>query len=465
MSSSITGQTQTLLFEKWWGVNDGCQIDYADELPNGDYILIGGRKSTLFPPGQGYFAQYVCRTDKKGNILWEKEIGFPYAHDYGGSIVKTSWGTYMLVGSTEGDSLPGYRNISVRNIDADGNVIFERYFTSGFFNDGGNVIETSDSCFVFLCKLGIPSTFNQATGMIKIDRYGNEVWRHRRDTLQGFFYQIQQTTDNGYIALGSGAAFGNCFYAKFNPLGVMQWIVYPFGLTDTIPNYPNAIRANADSSFDICYGTNYVITGNTTAWLLFKHYNQNGNCLSTSINTQGIAAFFVMSNNNIWGKGFSDLYIMGDDSIFNKIVGLENDWDSLHKGFFNFIKTADGGYLGVGGYTYDNVNVLSQFYIAKFGDGRYTPQEFSESINAYPNPSSDGNITLTFDILTDENVDVKIYTSEGRLIYSSSIYCPANTHTEKPINLNDLSTAGGMYILEAQTSKDVIRKKLIVRGQ
>lgn len=464
LTSVCSGQTQSMLFEKWWGTNDGCILYYADDLSNGDYILIGGRKSTLYPPGVGEWQHYVCRMNFKGDILWEKEIGNPYAHDYPGGITKTKWGTYLIVGTTQGgDTLGGYYDIEAFNIDANGSVLFEKYFTSAIWNHGGEVIETTDSCFVFLCKLGIPSTFNEATGIIKIDRNGNEIWRHRMDTIPGYFNHIRQTSDSGYIALGSGAAYGNCFYAKFNPAGIMQWLKYPFGLVDTIPNYPNALRTNAEGSFDICYGTNYILSNNDTVWSLFKHYDVNGICLSTSLNKQRIATTSIDKPGNIvWGTYSSDLYIMEEDSLFHKKVGIENDWDISHKYVNNFIKTSDGGYLGVGQYTYDNQNVEPQFYLAKFGDSRYKPKEFSESVNVYPNPSADGNISLTFDILTDENVQVDIYTIEGKLIYSNSIFCPANSHTELPVRLDELSASGGMYILQARTSLSVIRKKFIV---
>ncbi|MEO5645002.1 MAG: T9SS type A sorting domain-containing protein [Bacteroidia bacterium] len=464
LSCSVHGQAQSMLFEKWWGTNDGCILYYADELPNGDYFLVGGRKSTLYPPGVGAWDNYVCRMDFRGNIIWEKEIGFPYAQDYAGGIVKTSWNTYLLVGTTEGDTLPGYRNIAVRNVDADGNVLFERFFTSGFFNDGGNVIETSDSCFVFLCLMGIPSTFNQATGMIKIDRNGNEVWRHRHDTLPGFFYQIKQTPDSGFIALGQGTSTSyDCVYAKFKSDGNLDWIKYPFGSSDTIPNYPSSIRSNLNGTFDIYYGTNYTAQNNQIIHGLLKHYDFQGNCLNTKEYFNPLSLFTLDKSDSSFcaiTNNYS-FYKMNSDSLFEQKTELEGS-DSLYKRAHYYYPTRDGGYLGVGEYTYDPGNVEPQFFIIKFGDGRYRPDYFSESVNVYPNPSNDGNITLTFDIMKDDDVRVDIFTTEGKLIYTNSIFCPASSHTELPIRLFEKSVNVGMYIIEARTADAIIRKKLIV---
>jgi hypothetical protein len=108
--------------------------------------------------------------------------------------------------------------------------------------------------------------------------------------------------------------------------------------------------------------------------------------------------------------------------------------------------------LAFGQYT-PNRDYFTQFYIAKFSpDGRYQADEFSESVNGYPNPSTDGNVTLTFDMKTDNNVHVRILTIEGKLIYSTDIFCPANSHTELPVRLDENSTNAGMYLLEASTS-------------
>lgn len=466
LSRFSSAQTQSMLFEKWWGTYDDCILYYADELPNGDFILVGGQKSTLLPPGVGPWQNYMCRMDFKGNILWEKNIGDPYANNYAGGVTKTSHNSYVLIGTTYGGPLSGYTDISAWNIDVDGNVLFEKYFTSAMYNSGGSVIETSDSCFVFVCKLGIPTTSSQVPSMIKIDRNGNEIWRHRQDTLEGHPVYIRQTSDSGFIVLGAGVGVGNCYYAKYKPDGEMDWIKYPFGLADTISNYPSTLRANQDGTFDIFYGTNFTIGSDPPIYGLLKHYDHQGNCSSVRqyFNPYG-GISLNLSDSTLWSVpgGNYSLYIMDSDNNFNQVTQF-NVVQGIDKWIHNYTETKDGGFLGVGQYREDQ-NGYPTFYIAKFGsDGRYQPDEFSESVSTYPNPSTDGNITLTFDMLKDDDVQVDIYTSDGKLVYTTSIFCPANSHTEKPIRLDLLSASGGMYILQARTSDAVIRKKLIVRG-
>ncbi|MEO5644444.1 MAG: hypothetical protein ABIS12_14075 [Bacteroidia bacterium] len=61
-------------------------------------------------------------------------------------------------------------------------------------------------------------------------------------------------------------------------------------------------------------------------------------------------------------------------------------------------------------------------------------------------------------MLADENVQVRILSSDGKLVYTNELFCPANSHTELPINLFEKSVNAGMYIIEARTADAIIRK-------
>ena len=75
-----------------------------------------GSNPIIFAVGKTESSGLITKLDSQGNIIWEKEVGFPNAQDYGGGVVRTSWNTYLLVGTTMGDTLPGYRNVAVRHI-------------------------------------------------------------------------------------------------------------------------------------------------------------------------------------------------------------------------------------------------------------------------------------------------------------------------------------------------------------
>jgi uncharacterized repeat protein (TIGR03803 family) len=157
-----------------------------------------------------------------------------------------------------------------------------------------------------------------------------------------------------------------------------------------------------------------------------------------------------------------------DGTIF-KILPNGNGYSVLH----GFTGTPNGGspsaslfYDGTFFYgtTSEGGAPWSNGTVFKFKEN---PSSATESVtesnfNVYPNPSVDGNITLTFNMPNEGNIDVHIFTTEGKLIYSNSIFCRANSHNELPVGLNEISTNTGMYILEASTSDGVFRKKIIV---
>jgi hypothetical protein len=400
------------------------------------------------------FQEYACRMDASGNILWEKDWGNIYETDQVSKTIKCRNGTYMISGTGLSGNGGGIGDITLCNIDAEGNILFYRYYNFLYNDRGGDIFETSDSCFVISGIAGnTPNNWSPA--YLKVDQNGDEIWRRANPTLIDYspFFTVE-SPDKGFISLGQTGGYHNSYYAKYDSLGIMVWIKYPFGLGDTIANRPLVVRANNTGTFDIYYGTHYPVAPSPAPQIsrLFKHYDFSGNCLFTKEYAQpSLSLFNNQSDSSFWGVANNNgLCILKGDTLFQRVTTL-NGSDTLTKWLYHYIQTADGGYVGVGAYS-PTQDLRTQFYIVKFGpDGRYQPDEFSESVNAYPNPSTDGNITLTFDVLNDDDVRVDIFTTDGKLVYSDLIFCPANSHTEK-----------SMYILQARTSDSVIRKKLIV---
>jgi hypothetical protein len=453
-------QTQSMLFEKTWSPNYGNGIIYADELPNGDYFLAGRKVLERFGNTMGYPQIYACRINPSGNILWEKDWGNAGYLDQCSKVIKCHDGSYMIIGNGSSGIGGGYCDITASNITEDGDIRFFQYYDFSYKDYSCDVFETPDSCFIITGTRGTTTAY--APVLLKIDFNGNEVWRRIQGTLsQHIPFYMGQTPDGGFVTFGQKE---NCYYAKYDADGQMQWIKYPFGLGDTIPNYPLVLRTNNDGTFDTFYGTHYYNSSSVQVTRLFKHFDSTGNCLLTRENTQQVVSMFInQADSSFWGiTDTDDLAICGANGLFTTVANFSQESITLDKSLFQFIKTSDGGYLAVG-QSYPDNDIFSQFYVVKFGaNGNYQPAEFSETINAYPNPSNDGNITLTFDMLKDDYVHVDIYTSDGKLIYTNSIFCPSNSHTELPIRLDLHSAGDAMYILQARTSDAVMRKMLVV---
>lgn len=458
MNTEVLAQNQFMLFDKVWGEPSGG-LCYTDQLPNGDFIMFGGFRTQLTAN-----QNYMCRTDSTGVILWEKDFGFQFDHDHIHRVIKTSWDTYLLIGNSEGDTLPGFREYAVWNIDADGNVIFERYFSSGYENFPSDVVETSDSCFTIAGVMDSPSVWNWALSILKIDRFGNEIWRNRIDSCSNYVpSSIAQLTDGSYIVVGWTYVSHIPFMAKYYPNGQLNWMKYPYG--NAVPNslvYPNKVFAVHDTMFSVFFGVNYTDSNNNQIWTARKDFSSDGLCISTHDYSVRIIDFLNDAQGSIvlGTSNYNTIFVMNADSSFTQVARL-SEADSLAcKSILCASPTMDGGYLGVG--TAD-CGIYTRYYLVKFGpDGRYEAEDFGSSVATYPNPSFGGTVTLSFDMTTDQEVNVNIFSLDGKVVYSSAIQVPANTHTELPIDLAAESITSGTYVVEARTADTVYRNKMVV---
>ena len=445
-------------FEKTWGGYTGNIISYANELSNGDYMLIGGKRFISGGPTQNY----ACRISPEGEIIWENDWGLVGEPDGIGKVLALSDGTYLCVGSG-GSGAGDISDMTLSNIDADGHVLFYKYYNFGYEDYSGDIIQSSDSTFVICGTAGTTTYHNPA--FIKVDRSGNEIWRREQTIYQDYAPDaIKQSPDGGFIVLGlTGGGYNNCYYSKLSEAGDTQWIKYPFGLGDTIGNRPRELRMNADGSFDIYYGVYYTSGAPAQTILgLLASYDQTGTMLASKEYTVQLLNCGLSADSAFYGiENSSVLYEMdASGTLQRKVQLVENTLDLKEVSYFE--KTSDGGYIGVGQYHPDG-NTPRSFYVVKFGaDGRYQTSGFLESLTAYPNPSRDGNITIRFETKTEEIVEVSVFTIDGQKIHSQQISCPANSHTELPVQLNLSSVSSGMYMLEVKTSGECIRQKLIV---
>lgn len=454
----MIAQVQYPLFDKVWG-DPTSSLCYVNQLGNGDYIVFGGYKTQLTP-----WQIYMSRLDSLGNLLWEKDFGFPFASDGVHKVIKTSFNTFLLIGSSDGDTLPGFREYAIWNIDSAGNVLFERYYSSGYENFPGDVIETSDSCFVIAGVMDAPSVLNWALTIMKIDRYGNQIWRNRIDTCSNYLpTSIAQLSDGNYIVTGRTRVSQITFIAKYFSNGQLASMTYPYGNSPNSAGFPVKVFAVGDTMFSVYYSVNYT-SGNGQIRTIRKDYSSDAVCHSTREHTEAINLFQDKQSDALLCINLLSgiVYSLNADSTFTELVNLKPE-DSLScKTILYVVPTRDSGYCGVGA---SDCGIYYRMYMVKFGpDGRYAAQPFLSMVNIYPNPSVDGNITISFDSQTDENVNISLHATDGRLVYYDEIFCPMNSHTDYHLETQTETVAAGSYILEVRTSGEY-RRQLVVIGR
>lgn len=215
---------------QWQTVLGGSKDDEAYSIrqtSDGGYIFAGitgatitGDVNLLDHPFSGGHA-WVVKLDSTGKVTWQKTYG-GNNDDIASTIVQTSDGGYIFDGTTYSDNSGdvgnnhGLTDIWVVKLDSAGTIQWTKLlggnnwdFTSPWFDD--SIQQTTDGGYVVV---GTTSSnfngdvgFNHGSGdawIIKLDNTGNITWQYPfGGSNMDWGTSIRQTPDNGYIFTGT----------------------------------------------------------------------------------------------------------------------------------------------------------------------------------------------------------------------------------------------------------------------
>ena len=449
------------MFDKTWGLQAPNFIAFADETAEGDFILIGHRQETQTQNGGLDF--YVCKLDYQGSILWEKDIGYPYEIEQTMYVIKTREETYLLAGVVSQLSLT-----RLINLDKGGNILFDVVLSNspGLSSTPFDVSQATDGGF-FIGGVQANNQIHYNT-IIKVDAQGNEQWR-QLNTDRAYFRlrEIEATPDGGCLVAGiaNGTYNYNTFIERLDADGNVLWYQYPYGVNDTIWNYPIETFVFPDGSFNTyCAQPSTDPAQNYSKLFKFRTDEQLYDTLTHPFAIQfpyrGKAQIdsrtgsYVISNNP---HPYINNYLSFIDP--QGAVGAIVKYSEVYLPYTSFyyaLRTKDGGFLAVG-------ERNSQFWAVKFAsDLRYQHSILSETIQAYPNPTNTGIVNLVFDLETDENLELEIWSVDGKLILQDRFFCPAHSLNTYPVRFDLAGAGAGMYMLKVRSSSTTYFQKLIV---
>ncbi|MFK7903596.1 MAG: hypothetical protein AB8B69_00650, partial [Chitinophagales bacterium] len=262
-------------WEKNYGdevVNSGYSIQ---ETQDGGYIIglinarIGGNKNDAS----------LIKLDKNGEVEWHQyyqEIG----RNYGGYCIQTLDGGYMMAGGVS-------RMAYLVKTDALGEIVWEKFFDLDFnrhvftgimqLNDGNLIINGG-------VEMPFEANHNFEGLLMKLNPEGEIIWyqtyRHgldRFDTLDGYIYDVDTTSDGGFIMAGmatnnppegTNISDNNAWLLKTDSLG-NDWM--PF--------------STSPSSYEVCVGDSLVldaeISGGTSNYLEYQWSGVDTSLLTT----------------------------------------------------------------------------------------------------------------------------------------------------------------------------------------
>lgn len=86
-------------------------------------------------------------------------------------------------------------------------------------------------------------------------------------------------------------------------------------------------------------------------------------------------------------------------------------------------------------------------------------RDLSDNISVYPNPVTDGNLVVQYNLTSSQDINVKVYDLSGKEVYATSL-AKAQNGTRK-LNLSGLSN--GMYMITFATEDGFASKKIMLR--
>lgn len=327
------------------GQNFGSQ---SKQTSDGGYITVG----SISTKGAGQQDVYLFKTDKNGNVIWEKPFGGVNA-EFGNSVQPTTDGGYIVVGTKFRTSTGGGQDMYIVKTDGNGNLSWERVMTTTGGGGGYWVTETSDGGYAFVGDVFINSS--SSVYFIKLFSNGTTAFtKVFTETTAVVGRSIKNTSDGGFIICGSKS--NNIFLLKIDANANVIW--------------KKPITANSGAGGSEVAQTKdggYILIGD-----LAKDANGNSDIFLVKTDATGNTVWTKSFGTNNFESGLSisqttdDGYILsgyanvGNSSLIQLIKTDNNGnqiWQNItHSGRgLHIQQTTDGGYITTG---FDDKGIL-----------------------------------------------------------------------------------------------------------
>ncbi|MGZ3751180.1 MAG: T9SS type A sorting domain-containing protein [Bacteroidia bacterium] len=494
----------TIQWQKSYGGTVGDLAQSVQQTFDGGYIVAGITTSTNGDVS-GNFGNddfWVVKLSNTGAIQWQKCLGGTNADD-GYSVQQTSDSGYVVAGvatSTNGNVTgnQGSDDFWIVKLSSSGNIQWQKTAGGTGADDALFVQQTSDGGYI------ITGDTQSNNGDVSGNHGSDDVWVVKLSSGGAIQWtkcfggtsldsgsSIQQTSDGGYILVGStmsnnGDVSGNhgnydAWLVKLNNAGTLQWQKCLGGTAEDI-GY--SVQQTVDTGYVITGFTmsnNGDVSGNHSAqpdyWVVKlsnsgiiqwqKCLGGTGDDKAYSIRQTADSGYVVTGytksiDGDVSGNhavGFEDYWVVklsGSGTIqWQKCLGGTNDdWARSIK------QTADGGYV-IAGWSKSNDGDVTgnhgnnDFWVVKLSPSVTGIKEPESNVNwqIFPNPSS-GIFSVNSDMSTGNTI-LKIVNSVGQLILRTEIY---TNHTS--IDISQFTP--GLYFAIITTGHQNWTKKIII---
>jgi hypothetical protein len=451
---SSFAQAPRKFYMRFGGNGYDVGYDVKQTLDNG-YIITGSTSSF----GQGNTDLYLVKLDSMGNRKFEKSFG-NYNNEIGKSVLQLLDSSYVTVGYTNSTGFGGY-DIFLLKTDKKGNLLWQKTIGGSDWDFAYSLQTTFDGGFV-IAGTTYSFGYGNADGyVVKTDGNGDVVWtKTYGGQHDDEFKSIVQTSDGGFALTGYTKSYndvdsGDVWVFKLDIMGDSVWSKYYGGSRE---DFGNSITQLQDSKVVVAGGTRSASSTNVLQTLIASYDATTGaqayvypdpgtvdeyyNCFTQGINGSMVGC--GKTKNPVFGP---QLLIDVYSSVFTYINFYSYTVGSNDE-LFAVSRTKDKGFVCIGT-TQGTSPTLTDFLFIKidsvgsYGVSITDIDELTVSnmgLKVFPNPATD---RLTIDVAdaADKQLSYKLINMEGQLISQGIV-----NYSQTDIDLN--GTVNGLYFLQ-----------------
>ena len=201
-------------------------INFIDQTSDGGIIMVGytysfGTNGDL----------WIVKMDSVGAIEWEKAIGGTFGVDYGFTVLETADNGFIVAGNAKFNALiNSWVHPWIIKFSSTGVVEWEKMISGIYDEEIYSIQQTSDAGYILS---GFTSDFSadyDDAWIIKLNSSGVVEWENTYGGTSTFAYDygrsIRQNSDGSYIVAGSSSTSGNsddAWIMKLNSNGTVNW--------------------------------------------------------------------------------------------------------------------------------------------------------------------------------------------------------------------------------------------------
>jgi len=183
----------------------------------------------------GIFDAYVIKTDPFGNLVWSQAFGESNKQEEAMGVIETPDGQYLVFGTVIHEN--GNEDLFLLSVDANGNQLWKKNYGVAAKENASAIVRTQDGNYLLGGTTYAFDILGQQPDawVLKVDDEGEVLWNKNYGKAGGdLLYDLINTQDGGYAFAGAtwsyGYEDGDFYLVKLDASGNEQWVSATGGL-------------------------------------------------------------------------------------------------------------------------------------------------------------------------------------------------------------------------------------------